>query len=99
MGEEKRKRLFRTLIWCCFFLENDLRQNTRRSKKNKATNIETLPNKYLRETHVPYFNENILEDEESYGNLNERIQMEEEVARYSCLDILNLRLELDKAVK
>ena len=37
------------------------------AKKNKATNIETLPNNYLREseTHVPYFNENILEDEES----------------------------------
>ena len=35
----------------------------------------------------------------SYGNLNERIQMEVEVARHLCLDILGLRLELDKAVK
>ena len=79
-------------------MENGLRKNTKTSKKNKATNIETLPNKYLQETHVPYFKK-ILEDEESHGNLNERIQMEEEVARYSCLDILGLRLELDKAVK
>ena len=97
--EGKRKRSFWTLISrSFFFVENDLRKNTRRGKKNKATNIETLPNKYLRETHVPYFKK-ILEDEESYGNLNERLQMEEEVARYSCLDILGLRLELDKAVK
>ena len=99
MGGRKKKRSFWTLNSRSFFLENDLRKNTRRSKKNKATNIETLPNKHLRETHVPYFKKKILEDEESYGNLNERIQMEEEVARYSCLDILGLRLELDKAVK
>ena len=98
MGEEKRKRSFWTPISRSFFLENDLRKNTRRRKKTKQRILETLPNKYLRETHVPYFKK-ILEDEESYGNLNERIQMEEEVARYPCLDILNLRLELDKAVK
>ena len=98
-GKEKESDRFGPLFRAAFFLENDLRKNTRRSKKNKATNIETLPNKYLRETHVPYFKKKILEDKESYGNLNERIQMEEEVARYSCLDILSLRLELDKAVK
>jgi len=45
-------------------LENDLKKNTMRSKKNKATNMETLPNKNLRETHVPYFKKKILEDEE-----------------------------------
>ena len=98
-GKEKESDRFGLLFRVAFFfVENDLRKNTRRGKKNKATNIETLPNKYLRETHVPYFKK-ILEDEESYGNLNERLQMEEEVARYSCLDILGLRLELDKAVK
>ena len=35
-----------------------------RSKKIKATNMETLPNKNLRETNVPYFKKKILEDEE-----------------------------------
>ena len=45
-------------------MENDLKKNTMRSKKNKATNMETLPNKNLRETHVPYFKKKILEDED-----------------------------------
>ena len=68
LGEEKRKRLFWTHIWFSFFFGGGGKRfeaKHKKQKKNKATNIETLPNKYLRETHVPYFNENILEDEES----------------------------------
>ena len=52
MEEEKRKRLFWILFGAALFLENDLKQNTRRSKKNKATNIETLPNNYLRDARA-----------------------------------------------
>ena len=64
MEARKKKAILLDPYFAQLFLENDLKKNTMRSKKNKATNMETLPNKNLRETHVPYFKKKILEDEE-----------------------------------
>ena len=61
-GEEKRKQSFWTPISRSFFFGNGLKKNTWRSNEI----LETLPKKWLRETHVPYFNKKILKDEESF---------------------------------
>eukprot|EP00493_Phyllostaurus_siculus_P021427 UN21754 len=66
MNFRNRERSFWTLISRSFFWKTIGRKTQGEAKtKNKGTNMETLPNKYLRETHVPYFNKKGLEDEES----------------------------------
>ena len=71
-----------------------------RSNKKKQSNEYGDPSQqiFTRDARAIFQEENS-RGRRSYGNLNERIQMEGEVARYLCLDILGLRLELDKAVR
>ena len=98
---EKRKPSFWRpyLVW--LFFGKPFEEKTRRSKKSKQRYYSLLTHKYLGETRARaiFLLRKFGETKNLYGNLKEWIQLEREVARYICLKILGLRLELEKAVK
>ena len=65
-GKKKESNRFGLLFREAFCFGKWYEEKHMEKQKSKTTNIETLPKKWLRQTHVPYFNKKILKDEESF---------------------------------
>jgi len=98
-GKKKESNRFGLLFREAFCFGKWYEEKHMEKQKSKTTNIETLPKKWLRQTHVPYFNKKILKDGESFFATSNNGYKLRRKLRDTCLDILGLRLELEKAVK
>jgi len=74
-------------------LENDLKKKQGKAKNKATMNIDPPPTTNNYERQKFYVTNNL------NGNLKERIQLVGEVSEYLCWKILDLRSELDKAIK
>ena len=98
-SRKKKAIVLETLFGVAFFWKTIWRKNKEKQKIKATIRFPSHAQIFRRDARAIFLLRKFGETKNLYGNLKEWIQLEREVARYICLKILGLRLELEKAVK